>query len=152
MISGETPQHEMAVLSRPAVQGSLLKFLLPLPHALSIRLAHPSVEAGPLLTSSDVQFANSIYLDIGKPQAKVVHQVVNINWARAPFLRSFSVVSIERKDKRRRVCAQAMASGAATGYAYTKISSCAGNRAVSLEMQALFSTDRFGFAEYCWSP
>ena len=75
MISGEAldllpPQHEMAVLSRPAVQGSLLKFLLSLLHALSIQLTDPSVEAGPLLTSLDVQFAISIYLDIGKPQAK----------------------------------------------------------------------------------
>ena len=75
MISGEAldllpQQHEMAVLSPPAVQGSLLKFLLSLPHALSIRLTDPSVEAGPLLTSFDVQFAISIHLDIGKPQAK----------------------------------------------------------------------------------
>jgi hypothetical protein len=64
------PQHGMAVLSRPPVQGSLLKFVLSLPHALSIRLTDPSVEAGPPLTSLDVQFAISIYLDIGKPQAK----------------------------------------------------------------------------------
>jgi hypothetical protein len=75
MISGKAldllpPQHETAVLSRPAAQGSLLKFLPSLPHALSIRLTDPSVEAGPLLTSLDVQFAISIYLDIGKPQAK----------------------------------------------------------------------------------
>ena len=76
---------------------------------------------------------------------------MSINWARVSFSRSFSVVLIERKDKRRRDCAQAMASGAATGYAYTKMSSCAGNRAVSLEAQVLFSTDRFGFAEYYWS-
>lgn len=31
------------------------------------------------------------------------------------------------------------------------MSSCAGNRAVSLEEQVLFSTGRFGFAEYYWS-
>ena len=77
----------------------------------------------------------------------MVHKVVSINWAHVSFSRSFSVVSIERKDKRRRSCAQAMASGAASGYACTKMSSCAGNRAVSLEVQVLFSTGRFGFAE-----
>ena len=77
--------------------------------------------------------------------------MVSINWAHGTFSRSFSVVSTEHKDKRRRGCAQAMASGAATGYAYTKMSSCAGNRAVSLEVQLLFSTGRFGFAECCRS-
>ena len=75
LMSGEAldllpPEHETAVLSRPALPGSLLKFLLSLPHALGIRLTDPSVEAGPLLTSLDVQFAIGIYLDIGKPQAK----------------------------------------------------------------------------------
>jgi len=69
---------------------------------------------------------------------------VSINYARVSFSRSFSVVSIEHKGKRRRSCA---ASGAATRYAYTRIFSCAGNRAVSLEVQVLFSTGRFGFAE-----
>jgi hypothetical protein len=81
----------------------------------------------------------------------VVHKVVSINWARVSFSRSCSVASIERKDRRREGCAQAMVSGAATGYAYTEMSSCAGNRAVSLEEQVLFSTGRFGFAEYYWS-
>lgn len=47
-------EHEKAVLSRPALPGSLLKFLLSLPHALSIRLTDLAVEAGPLLTSLDV--------------------------------------------------------------------------------------------------
>ena len=75
MINGEgldlpPLQQEMAVPSRPAIQGRLLKFLLSLPHALSIRLTDPSVEAGTLLTSLDAQFAISIYLDIGIPQAK----------------------------------------------------------------------------------
>jgi hypothetical protein len=86
MISGEAldllpPERETAVLSRPSLPGGLLKFFLSLPHALSIRLTDPAVEPGPLLTSLDVQFAISIHLDISKPQSKVVHKVVSINWA-----------------------------------------------------------------------
>ena len=68
---------------------------------------------------------------------------MSINYARVSFSRSFSVVSIEHKGKRRRSCA---ASGAATGVCVHQFS-CAGNRAVSLEVQVLFSTGRFGFAE-----
>jgi hypothetical protein len=75
IVSGEAfdllpPQHKTAVLSRPAVQGSLLKFLLSLPHALSIRVTDLRWELIHCFTSFDVQFAISIYLDIGKPQAK----------------------------------------------------------------------------------
>jgi hypothetical protein len=57
---------------------------------------------------------------------------------------------MEHKGKRRRDCAQVMASGVGTVCVYTKLSPCAGNRAVSLEMQMLFSTGRFGFAECYW--
>jgi hypothetical protein len=63
-------EHETAGLSRPALPGSLLKFLLSLPHALSIQLTGPAVKAGPLLTSLDVQFAINIDLDISIPQSK----------------------------------------------------------------------------------
>jgi hypothetical protein len=65
-----SPEHEKAVLSRPALPGSLLQFLPPLPHVLSIRLTDLAVEAGPLLTSLDAQFAIGVCLDISKPQAK----------------------------------------------------------------------------------
>jgi hypothetical protein len=69
----------------PLLPGSLLKFLLSLPYALSIRLTDPAVEAGLLLTTLDVQFAISIYLDISKPASKVVHKMVSINWVRVSF-------------------------------------------------------------------
>lgn len=64
------PEHETTILSRPALPGSLLKFLLSFPHALSIRLTDPAGEAGPLFTSLDAQFAISIRLDISTPQSK----------------------------------------------------------------------------------
>ena len=51
------------------------------------------------------------------------------------FSRSFSVDLMEHKGRSRRDYVQAMASGVATAYAYTKLSPCAGNRTVSLEMQ-----------------
>src|SRR5579871_2558669 len=57
---------------------------------------------------------------------------------------------MEHKGKRRMDCAQAMASGVATAYAYAELPPCSGNRAVLLEMLILFSTGHFGFAECYW--
>src|ERR1700733_14716480 len=86
-----------------------------------------------MFNSPSISTLTSVYR-----KAKVVHKVVSINWACVSFLRGFSIVLIEHKGKRRMDCAQAMASGVATAYAYTELSPCSGNRVVPLETQMLF--------------